>query len=233
MANIEAFIIGWNEVETIHLTIKHYQKFCDRITFYDNYSDDGTDEVVSSMGCTVVKFGIKGVLSDKEYLKIKNFCWKRSRADYVIVCDSDEILQEPKNPTGTIIKTQGFNIFSHNMPQDDFFEIQTGILDNNYSKSVMFSPKLNEIGYVYGCHEARPKGDVVYSDETLWLLHYRNIGGPQRLIDRHKIYRKRMSAHNMELKLGIHYLYEDERREREWNEHYNRSKELSMLGGFL
>jgi len=182
------------------------------------------------MGCDVIKFGTKGVLDDKEYLKVKNHCWKRSRFDYVIVCDSDEILQEPEHPTGTIVRTQGFNIFSHQMPKDDFLEIQTGILDNNYSKYVMFSPRLKEIGYVYGCHQAKPKGDIIVSHETLVLFHYRNIGGPDRLVQRHKIYRERMSSFNKAWKLGVHYLYDDEQRIREWHQHYENSKELSSLG---
>lgn len=50
---IEAHIIAWNENETIHLTIKHYQQFCSKIIIYDNYSTDNTRSICESMGCEV------------------------------------------------------------------------------------------------------------------------------------------------------------------------------------
>ena len=88
----EAFILAWNEIETVHLTIQHYQKFCDKITILDNWSDDGTTDKAVKMGCKVLTFGILGQLDDNEYLKIKNSVYRNSKAKYIIVCDSDEIL---------------------------------------------------------------------------------------------------------------------------------------------
>src|SRR5690606_32463251 len=88
---IHAYILTWNESDIIGLVIKHYQKFCDKITIMDNHSSDGTDKIAKSMGCEVRKFGTR-YFDDAENMKVKNECWKGSDADWVIVCDADEVL---------------------------------------------------------------------------------------------------------------------------------------------
>jgi len=219
--NIEAYIIAYNEIETIKLTIQHYQSFCSSVTIFDNFSDDGTPELAKHLGATVMTFGRKGELNDAEYLKIKNRAWKKSKADFVIIVDADEILEPPTETDCTIFKTQGFNIYSHEMPKESYSEILTGIPDDNYSKSVIFSPKhITDINYAYGAHSCDPKGDVRYSKEILTLFHYRALGGPERMVKRHAMYRKRMGYLNKQLGLGSHYNYDDERRVKEWFEYY-------------
>ena len=241
---VEAYIIAWNEIETIQFTIQHYQKFCDRITIFDNYSTDGTPEKAIKMGCEVKSFGVRGVLDDTEYIKVKNNCWKGSDADWVVVCDADEILvhdnmckflSKAKASGATMINTLGFDVFSHDMPDRDFLEIQTGIYSKNYSKNIIFSPIIQEINYVYGCHECKPKGDIIYHSERLPLFHYRNIGGPERLIKRHESYRERLSERNKRFKMGIHYQYDNETRVKEWTERFEASRPFSEVnfGGLV
>jgi glycosyltransferase involved in cell wall biosynthesis len=231
--NIEAFIIAWNESETIHLTIKHYQKYCSKITIFDNFSDDNTREIAESMGCYVKLFGIQGLLSDQEYIKVKNNCWKESKADFVVVCDADEILDLSfiQDTNATIIKTFGWNVHSTSLPINSWLEQTTGVYDKNYSKSALFSPKLKEIGYIYGCHDCKPIGNVSYSEFTVPLFHYRNAGGSYRLVKRHALYRPRLAPINKKWNLGEHYNHEDERRIREWKERFERSVEFSP--GFI
>lgn len=200
--------MAWNEAETIHLTIKHYKEFCSRIIIYDNYSDDGTPDIARQMGCEVKQFGIAGVLDDREYTKLKNNCWKGSDADWVIVVDADEIFIPPDiwNVDVTIYQTFGWNIYSEKIPVSDWIEITTGVRDDQYSKLVCFNPnQITEIGYIHGCHIARPTGNVNYSNGLFPLLHYRNVGGIDRLIKRHDIYQKRLSDWNIKWKCGHHY----------------------------
>jgi glycosyltransferase involved in cell wall biosynthesis len=236
---IEAYIIGWNREDTIALTINHYKQFCSHITIFDNFSDDKTRDIAYDLGCDVQLFGKKGSLDDGEYVEIKNNCWKKSDADYIIVCDDDEILYHPqiesvfeaaKEAGVTIFKTQGFSIHSEEMPKKSWTEFQNGVLDDNYSKSVIFSPALKEIGYIYGCHESRPQGRLVYSQEKLWLLHYRSMGGVERLIQRHKQYVERFSPINLKWKLGIHYTESEDLKRKQWKESLEKSVPLSSVG---
>jgi glycosyltransferase involved in cell wall biosynthesis len=231
---IETFIITWNEEETIHLTLKHYLKF-GKVNIYDNYSTDNTVAIAEKMGAFVQSFGKKGVLDDKEYLKIKNNVWKDSKADYVIVCDSDEILQIDEsfierelNKGVTIFKTWGWNVFSNKMPKKNWSEIKTGFHDPNFSKQIIFCPKLQGINYVYGCHVCNPQGDVRYSNTVLPLFHYRNVGGSERLVKRHSQYRKRMSDFNKRLRLGHHYLVEENKKKKEWERLLQNCTEFSQ-----
>lgn len=235
---VDVHIIAWNEAETIRLTIKHYQKISGNITIHDNWSSDGTDRIALEMGCRVVKFGKPGELSDKEYRKIKNNVWKGSVADWVIVCDADEILDVSEarlsaaTTTGkTIFKTYGWQVFSENMPTDSFSELTNGFHDTNYSKTVIFNPKeIVNINFDYGAHSSCPEGRIEYADNILTLFHYRNIGGADRLVQRHREYRRRLSPLNKELGLGIHYCYSDERRVREWQEQLKKSGTYSPVG---
>ena len=234
--NIEAYIIAYNEAETIGLTIKHYKQFCSRIVIFDNFSTDDTREIALSMGCDVRLFGVKGVLSDKEYLKVKNHCWKQSRADWVIVCDADEILWHPDITSVlledcTIMTTYGWNVYSEDVPRESWLEITKGYHDGNYSKSVIFKPTLKEINYHYGCHSNNPKGDIRFSKEVLTLFHYRNVGGYERLSNRHAMYRERLSDHNKEIGLGVHYTFKESQRKLEWYQHFENCGEYVRPGG--
>lgn len=212
---IETYIITWNREDTIHLTLKYYLKL-GKVFLYDNHSSDRTREIGAEMGADVRLFGSPGVLDDAVYLDIKNHAWKNSTADWVIVVDDDEILWDPEfsmeleriSKEGySIIRPQGFNIFSNSMPKDDWTEILTGVEDAKYSKLCCFMPKyVTDIRYVYGCHEAHPKG-VLKFYEGLYLLHYRAVGGADRLIQRHMEYepRRQKSHVNMRWNLGGHY----------------------------
>jgi len=195
MLKVETFLITWNRESTIHLTVKYYLQF-GKVTVFDNFSDDNTREICEALGAEVRLFGQAGVLSDQAYLDVKNHCWKGSEADYVIVCDDDEILyhedlnfllKQERLWGTTIFRTQGYSMFSENMPISNWLEVNTGYKDNNYSKSIIFDPSKIDINYVYGCHEARPKGTIKESKEVLNVLHYNKIGGIQRLLDRHHL----------------------------------------------
>ncbi len=213
---IEAFIIAWNREDTIDFTINHYLEFCSSVTLFDNHSTDNTREFAEKERVTIHTFGTPGVLNDQDYLQIKNNCWKVSDADWVIVVDDDEILYHPnlieelqlaKDSGATIIKPQGFGIFSNSMPELDWTELMSGVPDSNYSKLCVFNPKaIQEIGYIYGCHQAKPVGRIRLV-EKLYLLHYRAVGGADRLIERHKLYepRRQKSPVNMKWDLGGHY----------------------------
>jgi len=133
---IEAFLLCWNERDIMPLVVKHYAKFCDKITILDNHSTDGSQELAKELGCVVIPFGTK-FFDDQENMNIKNSCWKGSDADWVIVADFDEILfhdyKEMEFAMGfytssTIIKTIGWQIMSDEMPKEDLTEITNDYL---------------------------------------------------------------------------------------------------------
>lgn len=234
--NIEAFLLCWNEKDIMPLVVKHYQKFCNKITILDNYSTDGSDELAKSLGCEVVKFGTK-FFDDGENMKIKNECWKSSSDDWVIVADFDEVLFASENIYQrlarirfegiTILKTIGWQIMSNEMPKEDLLEITNGYEFSNYAKNIIFNPKeITAIEYNPGAHLCNPQGNVVWSEESLYVLHYKHIGGVERTIKRYKEYQPRMSKNNRKNGWGSHYNRSIPSIKQEWNERMLKSKPL-------
>lgn len=240
MLKIETHLITWNREDTIALTVNYYLNL-GRVIVHDNFSDDATREICEGLGAEVRLFGQAGVLSDQAYLDVKNHAWKNSDADYVIVCDDDEILyhedlvfilRQEKMWGTTIFKTQGYSMHSEMLPEESWLQVNTGHKDNNYSKSVIFDPSKVDINYIYGCHEARPKGVIQESKHTLNVLHYRSIGGVEKLIKRHHEYeeRRQKSPINMRWNLGHHYAEPDELKRKQWLESGRKSETLSEVG---
>lgn len=217
---ITLYFINWNDSFYLPFIKEHYGKFCRRIVMYDNYSTDGSEDLAKRLGFEVRLFGQRGQLNDQHYLDVKNHCWKESRgkADYVIVCDADEFLLQPEfyPITGSMPRVTGYNMVSDGLPLQSILEIKTGHKSEQYSKQAIFDPnKLIEIDYVHGCHLHHAKGELTLGT-PLTLLHYRMIGGVNRLLERHTIYRERMSKFNLQHNMGHHYLHESGQKRLEW-----------------
>jgi len=226
--SIVAYFINYNDSFYIPFFAKHYFKFCEKIIMYDNYSTDNSVELAKSLGIQVEYFGKKGELNDEAYRVVKNNVWKEQRnkkVNYVIVCDVDEFLCID-DLKGTAPNVQGFNMVSNHLPVDDILEIKTGGISDNYSKQAIFNPNaIEEINYDHGCHQNHMKG-VISKGGACRLLHYRQIGGVQRVLDRHAEYRIRMSSYNLKHGFGMHYLDTDEQKRTEWDNLIADAKEL-------
>lgn len=182
---IEAFILCWNEAKMVRHTLRHYSQFCDKITVIDNQSDDGTQDIIRKHfpAVEITEYDSEGKINDALYTDIKNTCWKDSDADYVIVCDMDELLYI-NNIQGLlknlydikirIPQTKGYNMLSDNFP-DDYYEpiteqiqhgmeavslelLKQGIKAPSMNKSIIFSPKyVKDINYLPGAHDCIPE----------------------------------------------------------------------------
>jgi hypothetical protein len=186
---------------------------------YDNHSDDNSLELAKQLGFEVRTFGQRGQLNDQHYLDVKDNCWKECRGkgiDYVIVCDADEFIFID-NPIGTAPIVTGYNMISESLPVNSVLEINTGEYSEGYSKQAIFNPDaIEEIKYVHGCHKNHIKGNITI-DGNCRLLHYRQIGGVERIIQRHHVYKKRMSSFNKTHNMGWHYNHEDNQKRIEWD----------------
>lgn len=230
---ITAYLLMWNEIDMVKLVVSYYQDFCDRIVIMDNHSTDGSAELAVSLGCEVIPFGSK-LFDDDLNRKCKNEVWKGNSSDWVIVADFDEILYNSYDPFQfsmreylgyfkaegiTIIKTIGWQIMSDEMPSRFLTEETNGFRFDNYSKAICFNPQaITEINYGPGAHECSPVGVVNWSAQSLYVLHYKHIGGVQRTIDRYKLYQKRMSKKNRQMGWGCHYAQSPAKLKQEWEQ---------------
>lgn len=93
---IEVFAICYNEEVMLPYFLNHYCSFCDKITIYDNYSTDRSEAICrANPFVQVIKYDSGNQIRDDIYLQIKNNCWKGSTADWVVICDIDELVWFP------------------------------------------------------------------------------------------------------------------------------------------
>jgi len=223
------YFINYNDSWYFPFINKHYS-FCERIVCLDNYSTDNSEELAKEFGFEFRRFGKEGILSDEEYLKVKNNVWKECKGqgiDYVIVGDADEFVRLPsyREIMGTAPVVIGYDMTSENLPVNDITEINTGFFYEQYSKQAIFNPDaIEEINYGAGCHWNKMKGEITRNIfSPCVLLHYRCMGGVQRLIDRQAEYVTRMIGNGSN---GAHYLYSEEKKREEWVERINKAKVL-------
>ncbi len=222
---IHLYTLCWNEEKLLPFFIDHYYDFTQKITVYDNYSTDKSEQILDQYEkVDVVKYDSNGELNDILYLEIKNNAWKRSRgkADFVIVCDVDEFLYSNnlfetfrylKKNNFTIIKPNGFQMVSDTFPEHKRGRkltdiVKTGFSDNKWlSKSILFDPnRILEINYLPGAHECNPKGYVkMFISDDLKMLHYKDLS-LEYLLNRKKEYAKRLSKINIEKGWATYYL---------------------------
>jgi len=219
------FIVCYNESFILPHLLKHYY-YVTKIFIYDNCScDNSIDIVLKDSRCEIFYYSSKFCDETNQY--IKNNCWKqyREKCDYCIVCDADEFLYHSDNVYDILLLAKknnqfysyldiiGINMVSLDTKfiENDFLykQINKGYIDKNYSKNIIFCPFLiKEINYSPGSHTFKPES---YSNKFLIgpkciLLHFKYIGGIERLKSRQLDYSKRLSKKNIQNNQGLHYL---------------------------
>lgn len=208
MLNCEVHVVCWNEAEILPYTLRHYRTFCSKIVVHDDQSTDGSREIIKAAGVDLVDRHTGGVVDEHEYCRIKDESWKGTTADWVIVVDADELIFFPKGAEATIaeyerqgvniVKPYGYEMFTDTYPTTEgqiYDEVKMGAPDNQwYSKPAMFSAKrVKETHYGLGAHQCSGKlvsgvsfsNPTAYSIPETFLLHFKHLGGVERLAKRY------------------------------------------------
>jgi glycosyltransferase involved in cell wall biosynthesis len=235
---IHAHIIAWNEVRILPFTLDHYSKFCEKIFVYDNMSDDGSDEIYKKYdNVSVIKWqNPDGMYDELQQVNIRNSAYKNSRskgADWVIVCDCDEILYHPnlldkleeyKTLGVTVPKIDGHDMFSEEFPEydgepiTDKVKIGSDVYDV-MSKNIIFDPKL-DIKFGIGSHSFRAQNGTFSNEPELKLLHYKFLG-KEYVLWRYEMLAKRRNEQMKQTGLSGHWTrppmkYMDEMKEKQF-----------------
>ena len=201
MESIEVFAICYNEELLLPYFIDHYKKLGANIRIYNNKSTDQSKSIIAYSGCNYIAYDSNNQIRDDLYLQIKNNCWKDSKAEWVIVCDIDELIEINFDISRyNIINTKGFDMIG--LPPS-----RLGVHNQMYSKHIMFRPNcFKEINYKPGCHSLNPIPNVAISGsiEIANLLHYKYID-EDYVYNRHLMYQERLSDINKQLGWGIEY----------------------------
>lgn len=219
---IHLYTICWNEEIMLPHFLNYYSSLCERIIVYDNFSDDGSEDICRSYPNVVLrKYQSNGEIRDDIYLQIKNNCWKESagQADWVIVCDIDEflyhpdllsVLKEAKEKKISHFQSIGYEMLGNCVPnanQNLIEQIKIGTRRKMYDKTLLFDPNLiQEINYDWGAHSCLPIGSLKEDKTSLKLLHYKYLS-KEYVAERYKALSTRLSKRNRKMNLGVHYFF--------------------------
>jgi len=228
---VVAYTQVWNEAEMLPFYLNHYTKFCDKVIVYDNGSTDGSQDIVKSFkDAELREYDTGGTLDDVAITELQSNHYKeqKGKADFVIVCSCDEFLylpdgnnpydlrkklQEFKDQGVTFPKMRGFSmlddgdesIYNRLGEIDPFLYnyIKTGWENGNDAKRVVFNPNEVEVAYHIGSHNCDVSGNIVESEDPLFMLHY-SVLGLDRALKKNAVYRERFSQRNRDSGYGFH-----------------------------
>lgn len=219
--NIEVYTICYNEEFLMPFFLQHYSEHvgASKIVIYDNYSTDKCIEIAQAFtGCTVevIKYNSNNKIHDGIYMDIKNSAWKKSTADWVIVCDMDELVYFKdktilNQPDMVVYQCNGYQmvdthlpIYNPNRPITE--QLVYGTYDTYVSKCAVFKPTIKNFEYQPGAHHCHTTSPVI-NPPSLYLLHYKFMS-LEYVIQNYKLRQERLSEFNKKTKLGHHYNWE-------------------------
>ena len=172
---VEIFTVLKNAEYILPLYLKHYITNFPGciINIYDNNSTDNSRSMCTAVGCNVYNFP---AYTEQKLKDFKNNIWKTSKADWIIICDVDELLQitqeeMPHLSDVNAIKFVGYNMTGGNVPE----ELTHGFPSPPYNKVCMFRNIFEEINYKIGAHICTPTPTPTYSDRKFFLFHYNKV----------------------------------------------------------
>lgn len=228
---IGCFVMTYNEERMLPLFIKHYSKFCDHIYVMDNESTDSTKDIAMSFGCSVVSWS-NPKIEELKYIEIKNNIYKSYRHlyDYIIVCDCDEFLYHKNiieyitnHKEIDIFRPIGYQMVSNAFLFDDIEKIKYGVVEDLYSKCVLFKSTI-DISFEVGCHSIRNQN---YTQTDIQLRHFKYIN-EEFVIERYKQYYERMSDTNKMNSWGVQYTWGVEQIKNHFRNLESRMKEIEL-----
>lgn len=225
---IHCYVSCWNEARILPFWLDYYSSLATKIYLYDNYSSDGTIQLIKKYATVErIPFDTADSYDEERLVQLRNNSWKQSRgkADLVIVCDADEFIWHENlidfisrsfQKGISLFKPEGCSMISETFPVYErgvfiMEKVKNGWKDPDFSKCILFNPqKIAEINFTAGSHFCYPWGKVKIKDDvSLKLLHYKYLG-EDYLAERYQLYRQRYSCTNCQLNSGFQYLQEVE-----------------------
>jgi hypothetical protein len=211
---IEVYSACWNEEIMMPHFLRYYSQFADAIYLYDNESTDATLDIIAECPIAeVTSYQTEGEFRDVALIGLKNTVWKESKADYVIVADTDELVYHPdirtyleKNPEFDVFQPTAYHMVIGHVPspEEDLLRAsKMGAYTSGYSKMLLFKPTTH-IRFRPGGHKAAAVfGNISHKNE-LRILHYRYFTLEHRVIRNEQIQR-RMCELNKEQEWSVQF----------------------------
>jgi len=217
-AIVSVFLTCYNEERIIDFTINYYKRQFPNciITICDNESTDRSVEIAKKLGCNIHTFSTDGIYNEDKLVELRNTLYKDAKTRWVIVCDMDEILTanqkdilDEQEKGVTILKTKGYDVIGKSKKNNisniksELNSLTRGEYKADMSKSVCFDRTKIIINFGPGSHDAKPTGDIKYSEKEYMLYHYKKLGLEYYKYTHKRVYNR--SAKSRNKGFGVHY----------------------------
>ncbi len=148
---VAVFAVMHNEAAMLPYWLRHYLPLADRVTIFDDHSDDGTPEMAAAFGCAVRPCPGAG-LDDQEFVDFAAATYPEVRGefDWCLWVDADEFIYHP-DLRGRLAQYQaegvalphvaGYAMFANAFPTTAgqiYDEVKVGARAPFYDKPVVF-----------------------------------------------------------------------------------------------
>jgi hypothetical protein len=215
-----------DEEDILPYTLRHYRTMTDDITIYDAGSVDRSKEIAASFGAKIIDWDTGGELNSEIDQQLKTKCWVGSKADWVIVIDTDEFIYLPDGLKTieecdakriAVVKPHGWDMFSDVFPTTSgqiYEEVKFGApADYWYGKPALFSPKrLKSLRIGHGGHDCQgvllngARFEIPpthpHTQPPVHMLHFKHLGPVERIAENNRLKRSRLAAINVKMRWG-------------------------------
>lgn len=231
MPSIHVYAVCWNEERMLPYFLRHYTRFAERVTIFDNESTDRSVKIASSFERTTVhSFSTGGRLDEAALTRMRNTMWLPScgQAQWVIVVDVDELIYHDdvlgylarcSAAGATVAWPVGYEMVSRTFPVTTgqiYDVVKFGSPRPKWNdKPVVFDPNaIESMHFDPGSHTANPTGRVVVDAELamreLKLLHYHMLG-VDYMLPRYQARRERLTQEMRDKAQGLQYHFDADR----------------------
>lgn len=177
---LHLYTLCWNEIDILPFVVDYWKRLgIEKAVVYDNGSTDGSIEFLQKIPFVELRHFVTQGMNDIEQRNIKSSAWKESKgiADYVIVCDTDEmiysndlesVLQEMRDGGYNVLGMPWYACCFDTRPQyvegkllhelgTKYYKQQINVTHKHLGKFMLFDPNLiDDMGFSVGCHMAKP-----------------------------------------------------------------------------
>lgn len=240
---LEVFTTSWNEpfvVEKLINWYRHRVPGC-AITVFDNESCDGwaTRRICEMYEARFSTFKTDGEMDEGTMIHLRNNAWKMSTAKFIIVCDSDELVDITEQDLldcndgelWNLCKCNGVELFGHTLMDNGAFY---GVESEGYSKSVLFHrDSVVSMNFAPGSHTCNPTMQPgiqpKWNPNKVNLFHTKWQDWDYGIERQHAIREKGVSADSKQRGWGFHYSLPDSAHDEYFNNGYAKRKRYDTL----
>ena len=161
------------------LFLEHYSKNFPGciINIHVHYAKKESLELLKKFNCNIFPFpNFKKYEIEDAAQELKSNVWKSSKADWVVVCDVDELVQIDSKELAKLkdidlIQFKGYHMMNKDSVKE-LKDINYGYPEWYYNKACMFRPTVKKVDFDKGAHKCVISKSLRLSKLEYKLLHY-------------------------------------------------------------